>query len=364
MGIRETIADHVPDFSRFEKVLRRQGEPDRVPFFELYSNIEDTVRERFGIEGPAPDEDQLPQEERERRAWQRHIDYMVALGYDYCNGGGGGFWFAIPQGRKASPADGGRTFLQGDTHAIATRADFEAFPWPDIAAADYTPLDRMSQLLPGKMKIIAGYSGVLENVTWLLGYEGLSLLLYDDEELVRDMFDAVGSRVSEYMGRCAACPGVGAMVMGDDIGFKTQTMISPTMLRRYLFPWHKKLVDAVHAQGKPAILHACGNRAQVMDDIIGCGWDAIHSFEDQIEPVWDAKARWGDRIAVLGGFDMNSLCLMSPDQVRAHTRTLIAKCAPGGGWALGTGNSVANYLPTDNFLAMIEEGYARGVYGG
>jgi uroporphyrinogen decarboxylase len=29
---------------------------------------------------------------------------------------------------------------------------------------------------------------------------------------------------------------------------------------------------------------------------------------------------------------------------------------PGGGYCLGTGNSVANYIPLDNYLAMLDEG--------
>ena len=75
---------------------------------------------------------------------------------------------------------------------------------------------------------------------------------------------------------------VGALTLGDDMGFKTQTLLSPAVYREYLFPWYRKLVETVHSHGKPIILHACGNLSEVMEDIIGCGWDARHSFEDVI----------------------------------------------------------------------------------
>jgi uroporphyrinogen decarboxylase len=176
------------------------------------------------------------------------------------------------------------------------------------------------------------------------------------------MFEAVGSRIVSCFDAVASFDIVGAIVLGDDLGFKTQTLLSPASYREYLFPWHKKIVDAVHRHGKLAILHACGNVTEIMDDIIACGWDARHSFEDVIEPVWEAKERYGDRISVLGGFDMDKLCTMSEDEVRAHTRFLIDCCAPGGGWALGTGNSVANYIPLENYLAMLDEGLRYGVY--
>ena len=35
---------------------------------------------------------------------------------------------------------------------------------------------------------------------------------------------------------------------------------------------------------------------------------------------------------------------------------------PGGGFALGTGNSVASYIPLPNYLAMLETGWELGRY--
>jgi uroporphyrinogen decarboxylase len=226
---------------------------------------------------------------------------------------------------------------------------------------DYSPFERVSRFLPEGMKVISnGPGGILENVMWLLGYEGISYLIYDNEPLVRDMFEAVATRIIEYFDTLASYDIVGALALGDDMGFRTQTLLSPAIFRKYLFPWHRKLVETVHRHGKPIILHACGNLNEVMEDIIACGWDAKHSFEDAIEPVWEVKRRYGNRIALLGGFDMDKIFRMSEPEVRAHTRFLIETCASGGGWTLGTGNSVANYLPVQNFLAMLEEGYLEG----
>lgn len=359
---RSVRAEQRPDFARLENALRRQGEPDRAPFYELFSNIQPEVLKAIGQleEAPPPD---APADAREAHAWRQHIAYQVALGYDYANCGAYGFGFPHGENPRAMTAQGERAYFLASSHTIASRADFERYPWPDMARVDYSPLERIRAFLPDGMKVIPGSSGVLENVMWLLGYEGISYLLYEDEALVRDMFDAVGARIVEYLGKAAALDVVGAVQLGDDLGFRTQTLISPAALREFVFPWHKRIVEAVHAHGKPAILHACGNVAEVMEDIIACGWDAKHSFEDAIEPVWEAKARWGDRIALLGGFDMDKLCRMSVPEVRRHTRFLIERCAPGGGWALGTGNSVANYVPVENFLAMLEEGLAAGCRG-
>ncbi len=66
--------------------------------------------------------------------------------------------------------------------------------------------------------------------------------------------------------------------------------------------------------------------------------------------------------ALLGGVDMDVLARGSEDQVRAYTRRCIEGCAPGGGYALGSGNTVANYIPVANYLAMLDEGWKVGRY--
>ena len=79
-------------------------------------------------------------------------------------------------------------------------------------------------------------------------------------------------------------------------------------------------------------------------------------------PVEEMKRRHGKSWAVLGGLDMDFLCRATPAEVRARTRRILEACMPGGGYALGTGNTVANYLPVENYLAMLEEGRESGIY--
>lgn len=351
-----------PDFGRLRTVLLRQGEPDRVPFYELFSDIETAVLRALGR--PAEDIAPQPHDIETIDAYlKQHVDYMLTLGYDYANVRALNFGFPKDELPTADTGEGLRSYHKGSSCTIASRVDFDAYPWPDVSKLDLTPFERIERHLPDGMGVITlGPGGVLENVMWLLGSEGISYLLHDDPELLRDIFDAVGSRIAQFFDIIAQIDVVGALVLGDDLGFKTQPLIPPDACREFLFPWHRRIVAAAHRHGKPVVLHACGDLSPLMDDIIACGWDVRHSFEDAIEPVWEAKARYGDSMAMLGGFDMDKICRMSVDEVRAHTRMLIEKCAPGGGWALGTGNSVANYVPVENLLAMLEEGFLAGKY--
>ena len=151
--------------------------------------------------------------------------------------------------------------------------------------------------------------------------------------------------------------------MGDDMGYKSGTMISRDQLRRYVFPWQKKCVDLAHKHGKPFILHSCGNLEKIMEDLIEyVRIDARHSFQDNITPVTGAKKKYGDKIAILGGVDVDKLCRLPVDKLRRYVAEIISECTEGGGYALGSGNSITNYMSVENYKAMLEVGLKLGRY--
>jgi uroporphyrinogen decarboxylase len=133
--------------------------------------------------------------------------------------------------------------------------------------------------------------------------------------------------------------------------------MSPDFLRAKILPWHARCARIAHAKGKPYLLHSCGNLDQIMEDLIqDVGIDGKHSYEDTILPVTEAKRRYGGRISILGGIDMDFLCRAKAPAVRKRVRDTLTVCMEGGGYCLGTGNTVANYVPLDAYLAMLDEG--------
>ena len=350
-----------PDFRRLDKVLRRQGTPDRVVFYELFSNIENEVLTALGNPN-VPYSMRLENSAPQDRILVPHITYQYYLGYDYINIREDMTGFQFPRNKRPSAmtAQGSREYMSQDSNTIADRKDFDKYVWPVMSNIDYSYFERASEIIPEGMKAVGDSPGIFENIFWLLGYEKLAYMLYEDPELLEDMFEEVGTRVCQYFDNIASFDVVGAVRYGDDMGFKTQTLLPPDIFRKFLFPWHRKIVDLAHKHGIPIILHSCGNLDAIIEDIIEIGWDAKHSFEDVIEPIWIAKGKYGSRISLLGGFDMNKLASMSEVEVRKHTDFLIEHCTPGGGWALGSGNSIPNYVPVPNLLAMLEEGYLYG----
>jgi uroporphyrinogen decarboxylase len=251
----------------------------------------------------------------------------------------------------------GRTFAESHKGAISSWREFESYPWPKVADADFHCYEYIAGHLPEGMGLISCHAGgMYEHLSFIMGYETLGLALFDDPALVKAVSDRLGELMTQYYRRLLEIEQIIAIWPGDDMGFRSGTLIGPDDLRRYILPWHKRFAQMAHAAGRPYFLHSCGNLAQIMPDLIDdVGIDAKHSFEDAIMPIAQFKQRFGRRIGVLGGVDVDVLTRRSPQEVRAYVRKIIDDCAPGGRFAIGSGNSIPDYIPLENYLTMIDE---------
>ncbi len=329
-----------PDFHRLQAVLERKI-PPRPVLFEFFMN--DRLYQRL-----VPEMDTIT---NEAQRLQRVVLAFYRAGYDYANLVPPGFNFAdgiINRPKESSVSQNAGSILHDLT-------DLKRFSWADPDDVDLELLRNLAQTLPEGMKLIV-YSpgGVLENAIDLVGYEDLCIMTKDEPELADQIFGEIGSRLERFYQLVAPLDFVGACIANDDWGFKTHTLFHPADMRRFVFPWHKRIVKTVHQAGKPAILHSCGYFEKVIDDIIeDMGFDGRHSYEDSIMSVEDAYDRYHTRIAVLGGIDLDFVCRSSPQEIYQRSKAMLTRAASGGSYALGTGNSVPEYVPDENYLALI-----------
>ena len=235
--------------------------------------------------------------------------------------------------------------------------DFERYPWPEISDKDFYVHEYICAHLPEGMGLISCHAGgVYEHTSRLLGYENLCYLLIDDPGLVKTVADRLGRLIHQYTERLCQFEKLAAVLQGEDLGFNTQTLIPPDHIRRYFLPWHKRYARLAHERGKRYYLHSCGQVSAIMDDLIeDVKIDGKHSFQDCILPVAEAKRLYGDRICLLGGVDVDKLTRLDAADLRRYVRTIIETCAPGGRFAVGSGNSIPSYVPVENYLTMLDE---------
>jgi len=249
----------------------------------------------------------------------------------------------------------------GGPGPIQGREDFEKYPWDELPERYWSQagprFDALASALPPGMKIVGGVGyGVFEISEFLVGLEYLPFMMVDDPELYADLYDRIGDlhcalwtemlrRYRESFVICRA---------GDDMGFRSSLLTTPATVRERVLPQYRRIIKIVHDAGLPFLLHSCGCIFEVMDDIIAAGIDAKHSNEDAIAPFDRWIADYGDRIGLMGGFDMDFLCTKSEgdihEAVLEHGRRFRAAAR---GYALGSGNSIPDYVPAGNYLAMV-----------
>jgi len=347
-----------PDWEAFLRCLRREGTPRRVHFIELLidEEIKAEVARRFGLMDDVDPADPAYDYHREVRV-QRF------LGFDYVRFGVDDIGVKIERMAAGDTAElqraGGRQYVDEHRGPITSWAEFEAFPWPDPQKLTTRGLEWFQENLPDDMCIVGsrGFAHFAEYLTWLMGFETLCYALFDR----RDLVAAISRRLIELyevaVRKMLEFDRVKVIWGSDDMGFRSGTLIGPDDLREFVLPGHKAMAEAAHAAGRPYLLHSCGKLDAIMDDLLDyVRIDGKHSFEDTIQTVEEAKRRYGDRIAVLGGIDVDFLCRSDASAIRRRVRRTLEVCHPGGGYCLGTGNSVANYMPLDNFLVMLDEG--------
>ena len=326
------------EFNELIKVLRRET-PSRPVLFEFYLNerlYRRACGNQYDVSSPLA-------------AMRTMVRSFAHYGYDYATVRGSELWF--PNGEEQGD---GKTISLNAGHCIEDRESFLRYPWMNASECDYSALDAIESELPkGTKTIVMGPGGVLENVISLVGYDHLCMMLYDDRELAADVFEKVGKSLVEYYRQCGAHRSVGALISNDDWGFNTQTMLSPDDLREFVFPWHKRIAETIHAADKPAILHSCGNYSMIFDDLIALGYDARHSYEDNIVPVEEAYEQFFGKMAVLGGIDVNYLICSSAEEITARCQRMLERANGRGGYALGSGNSIPDYVPDEKYFAML-----------
>ncbi len=226
-----------------------------------------------------------------------------------------------------------------------------------MADLDLSAVEWLEKNLPDGMGWFELTAHVFEILSFLLGYETLCYAVVDMPDLVDAILGKVGAFYVDFTRLLADFPKAAVIWGSDDLGFRSGTMMSPGFLREKILPWHARCAETAHAKGKPYLLHSCGKIDAIMPDLLDTvRIDGRHSFEDAIQPVTEAKRLYGDRVSILGGIDMDFLCRSGEAEIRKRVRDTLDACMKGGGYCLGTGNTVANYVPLDSYLAMLDEG--------
>ena len=359
----------MPDFENFKKAVLCRGEPERVPQFD--GTVAEDHKTRLLGKPVAGIEEE--------------VEFCMAAGYDFVpltigfrqtiRGEKQGIMGARqvdttllkPLEARYNPrqeAKSTRMWAEERSGVISDDASFDNFDWPDPDRSySYDTLEKLGRLLPEGARAIVNVGYVFTAPWMLMGLEAFCMALAEGDPLVAKVIERVGRTQRRVVENLLQFDCIGAIRMPDDLGHTGGTMVSPRFLRRYIFPWHQQIGRMVHAKGLPYLFHSDGRLYEVIDDLIECGYDALHPCEPASMDIVELKRKYGGRLCLMGNINLDStLTLGTPHDVEEEVKLRIRTVAPGGGYCCGSSNSIPEYVPHENYLAMIHAIQKYGRY--
>ena len=341
-----------PNFTRLRNALLCK-QPDTVPLIEL--GIHPVIKKEI-MGKPVV-------------SVTEEIEFMSSMGYDFIKLQPSIQFTlnrkqaeSLKKNQKSTTVSVDRAWASEHEGVIKDWKDFEEYPWPKISDISYSRLEEAKNILPEGMQVIGQYGDIFTLVWEMMGFEKFALAVYEEPELVKALFDKIGPLIFSMYETMAEMEWVGALWYSDDIAYSTALFYKPDFFREYLFPYMKKMGDLAKKRNIPFIYHSDGVLFNVLDDFIQCGITSLHPIEPKAMDICELKQKVQGKLALCGNIDVDLLSRGTTQEVRDLVKKRISEVAPGGGYCLGSSNSIPDYVKTENFLEMVKACIEYGNY--
>jgi len=197
------------------------------------------------------------------------------------------------------------------------------FDWPD--PLKYIDPAECRRVVEGTPKDCA-----VMGVVWSAHFQDTCAAFGMETALVKmlaepEMYNAVNDKIVDFYLKAneifyGATKGkLHAVLIGNDLGSQTGLMISPALIRKFVLPGTRKLVEQAKCYGLKVIHHSCGAILDIIPDLIEIGVDVIHPIQalaKGMEPK-QLRVEFADKVSFCGGVDAQNLLVNgTPQQVR------------------------------------------------
>lgn len=259
--------------------------------------------------------------------------------------------------RKTEKAADGSPVLVGDG-TIRSWRDFRSiFKLPDPEDSAFADNARRFIAAKGEYCACACVRLGIGATILSMGLEALAYAMADDPDLVVAVHDAYADWTARVVPVLEET-GFDLIWAFDDVAFNSGPVFSPEFYRERILPKERAVAQGFRL---PLITHSDGNMVPLIDAWLELGQQAIHPVQTDVMDIYEVKARYGGRVAVVGNVFMDDLVRGSPEQIDAEVRIRMERLAPGSGYVISSSNSLTDAMKTENVLAMAE---AIRRYGG
>ncbi len=253
---------------------------------------------------------------------------------------------------------------------LADSGDVEAFlkflpPMDDQTRKELRETAAGWRTLMGERGVLApwGFAGVFNFCANLRGMEDFYTAPYEEESEYRALMDAIAGAMASH---CAALGETEIDCIGIQGHMAGGTTTGPDYFRKFVQPYEKRVIEAIHAGGKFSIYHNCGCAKPLYGNYRELGmtvWETVSEPPRGDNRLADAKAALGDAICLLGNLDqVDFLKTATLREVAEKTREIVQIGKPGGRYIFSTSDYLEKPTPRENVVAMIAAAKEAGRY--
>ncbi len=250
--------------------------------------------------------------------------------------------------------------------SIKSEADFDKIIWPTEADLE----DRLQYVREyvnaaqgtGIGVMLAGFCIFQTLYEFVIGLHDCMIMLMENREFFGELMSRSADHYAELVSR-AISEGVDVFLAADDFAFKSGLFVRPEIFEAIWRPHFDRILAPMRAANIPIMFHSDGKLDEAMDMLLDMGVDCITPMDPSGIDYRAYKKRYGDRVTLLGNIDITwPLVKGSPTDVEQDVREHTQVLKPGGRWIAASSHSVVNYIPHENFVAMINAFHKYGRY--
>ncbi len=203
------------------------------------------------------------------------------------------------------------------------------FPWPEpekyISPKECREIVENAPMGKAVMGVV--WSAHFQDACAAFGMETALVKMLTDPEMFRVVID----KITDFYLRANKIfyentkGKLHAVLIGNDLGSQTGLMLSPALIREFVLPGTRLLVEQAKSYGLKVIHHSCGAVKDIIPDLIDAGVDVIHPIQalaTGMDPA-ELKKQFGQKVSFCGGVDAQELLVHgSPQEVSAKVQEL------------------------------------------
>ncbi len=208
--------------------------------------------------------------------------------------------------------------------------------------------------------LIAAYFQTLYE--FVIGLEDCMTIVYRDRDFIEELLE-ISTRYWVKFVKRAVEEGVDFVWPADDVAFKTGLFLPPDIMKELWLPHLRRIIEPALNAGKPVMFHSDGKIDDIVPWLIDIGVDCIHPMDPYGIDYREYKKKFGRNVCLAGNIDVEfPLAHGTPEDVEKDVKKHMEVMKPGGGYVAACSHSIVNYIPHENYQAMINAIHRYGAY--